>query len=212
MLLTTSTCQTDPSQLVTRNEALEAATKAKRVLAKRNIDLCGAPCTTYCNGGTGGPNPNGKPIEIILPTITSLLSSKKEGQEKKRRTKPPLMNVFPFPKDCTTLANVLDSWGGGFTIDSGHTIYWSTSSCQAYMINTNSQGEYYCYDIHDRMFEFPSLLPLCILTTLVGGVIEYLAWNCQASSPGGPYSGGSCHFYDNTGIGTFYSPPRGRYC
>ncbi|KIP07106.1 hypothetical protein PHLGIDRAFT_430031 [Phlebiopsis gigantea 11061_1 CR5-6] len=26
-------------------------------LVKKNDDLCGAPCTTYCNGGSGGPNP-----------------------------------------------------------------------------------------------------------------------------------------------------------
>lgn len=28
-------------------------------LVKKNDDLCGAPCTTYCNGGSGGPNPKG---------------------------------------------------------------------------------------------------------------------------------------------------------
>ncbi|KZS97295.1 hypothetical protein SISNIDRAFT_493458 [Sistotremastrum niveocremeum HHB9708] len=27
-------------------------------LTKRGYDLCGAPCTTYCIGGSGGPNPN----------------------------------------------------------------------------------------------------------------------------------------------------------
>lgn len=29
-------------------------------LTKRNMDVCGAPCTTYCSKGVGGPNPNGK--------------------------------------------------------------------------------------------------------------------------------------------------------
>lgn len=38
---------------------------------------------------------------------------------------------------------------------------------------------------------------------LVGGVVNYLAWNCQSSTSGGPYSGGSCHWYDDASIGKF---------
>lgn len=39
---------------------------------------------------------------------------------------------------------------------------------------------------------------------LVAGVIDYLAFNCQASTPGGPFFGGSCHFYNNAAIGKSY--------
>lgn len=43
-------------------ESIADTTEARRdegtTLTKRNIDLCGAPCTTYCSTGIGGPNPN----------------------------------------------------------------------------------------------------------------------------------------------------------
>lgn len=45
------------------NAAPNAASEARdegTSLTKRNLDMCGAPCTTYCNEGAGGPNPNGQ--------------------------------------------------------------------------------------------------------------------------------------------------------
>ncbi|KAI1082493.1 hypothetical protein F5B20DRAFT_578158 [Whalleya microplaca] len=114
----------------------------KDELMKRDRNVCGAPCTTYCNSGTGGPDPN----------------------------------------DCSSLASGLPS--GGFTLGAGQIRYWNWGSCQAYLTNKASEGMYECYDQGS-----------------LGGIINYLAWNCQASTSGGPYLGGSCHFYDNTGIG-----------
>ncbi|ROV91944.1 hypothetical protein VSDG_07592 [Cytospora chrysosperma] len=128
-------CQTAESVLQSRN--------AVNDLDQRNTNLCGAPCTTYCNSGTGGPDPN----------------------------------------DCSSLASSIEG-SGGFTMSAGYTYYWWWGSCEAYIINTSSADEYYCYDESN-----------------FAGVINYLAWNCQASTSGGPYSGGSCHFYDNTQIG-----------
>lgn len=52
--LTTSQCDLVLSQRQSRNPR-----HARPVLSARNRNLCGAPCTTYCNGGTGGPNPFG---------------------------------------------------------------------------------------------------------------------------------------------------------
>ncbi|KAF7552593.1 hypothetical protein G7Z17_g4202 [Cylindrodendrum hubeiense] len=132
-----STCKVDDSVLTSRN------VKDESVLTKRNLDICGAPCTTYCNGGTGGPNPN----------------------------------------DCTAIATAMEN-NGGFLIPQGDMVIYSLGSCQTYVINTDNQDLFYCSDQSNW-----------------AGVINYVAWNCQASSPGGPYNGGSCHFYDNTGIG-----------
>ncbi|KIM94412.1 hypothetical protein OIDMADRAFT_34970 [Oidiodendron maius Zn] len=137
VLFTQGQCQLDSSILSSRNAKSESS------LTERNIDLCGAPCTTYCNGGTGGPNPN----------------------------------------DCSALASAIQN-NGGFTVSPGTAIYYTLGSCQAYIINNDNQDIYYCSDEGD-----------------FAGVINYLAFNCQASTPGGPYLGGSCHFYDNTGIG-----------
>ncbi|KAF2994334.1 hypothetical protein E8E14_002893 [Neopestalotiopsis sp. 37M] len=136
----------DGKEFVASACATSASVKARAIvgeLTARNRNLCGAPCTTYCNSGTGGPNPN----------------------------------------DCSSLASSIQN-NGGFTLSPGYTYYWSWGSCQAYIVNKESQDQYYCYDQSN-----------------FAGVINYLAWNCQASSSGGPYHGGSCHFYDNTGIG-----------
>ncbi|GJE97413.1 hypothetical protein PsYK624_136300 [Phanerochaete sordida] len=110
-------------------------------LTKRDQNLCGAPCTTYCNRGTGGPNPN----------------------------------------DCSTLASENQN-NGQFDLPAGQTWYWNYGTCQVWQINTSGGNEYYCYDQNNW-----------------AGVVNYLAWNCQESTGG--YAGGSCHFYDNTGVG-----------
>ncbi|KAI1109339.1 hypothetical protein F5Y14DRAFT_456131 [Nemania sp. NC0429] len=136
--LTASQCDLVLSQRQSRNPR-----QARPVLSARNRNLCGAPCTTYCNRGIGGPN----------------------------------------PFDCSTLAANMQN-RGGFNISPGSTLYFTFASCQAYIINREASDQYYCYDQSN-----------------FGGVINYLAFNCQASSGGGPYAGGSCHFYDDPFIG-----------
>ncbi|EKM54024.1 uncharacterized protein PHACADRAFT_122718, partial [Phanerochaete carnosa HHB-10118-sp] len=123
------TQQTCESNVVT-SATSEVRDEGTASLTKRNLDLRGAPCTTYCNEGIGGPNPN----------------------------------------DCSVLASQWQN-DGSFTIGSGYT------ACR---VDTSDQDLYYCYDSSDW-----------------AGVVNYLAWNCQASSPGGSYNGGSCRFYDN---------------
>ncbi|KIP07112.1 hypothetical protein PHLGIDRAFT_118362 [Phlebiopsis gigantea 11061_1 CR5-6] len=110
-------------------------------LVKKNDDLCGAPCTTYCNSGSGGPNPN----------------------------------------DCTAMSNAQANQGT-FLISPGTAIYWTYASCQVYMNNRLSPAQdiVYCYDWNNW-----------------AGVVNYVAWNCQGTTGD---NGGSCHFYDNTGI------------
>ncbi|KAI1146097.1 hypothetical protein F4825DRAFT_456827 [Nemania diffusa] len=136
--VTTSQCDLVLSQRQSRN-----ARYARPVLSARNRDLCGAPCTTYCNGGTGGPN----------------------------------------PFDCSALAAAIQN-NGGFNIAPHTTQFTTLASCQAWIVNNEDEDQYYCDDQNNY-----------------AGVINYLAFNCQASTPGGSYNGGSCHFYDNPYIG-----------
>ncbi|KAI1734560.1 glycoside hydrolase superfamily [Xylaria scruposa] len=143
--VTTSQCDLVPSQRQSRN-----ARHARPVLSARNRNLCGAPCTTYCNGGTGGPDPYG--------------------------TSNPLHN-------CSALAAAHND-GGGFNIAPHSIQYISMASCRAWIVNNSDEDQYYCSDQNNY-----------------AGVINYLAFNCQASTGGGPYDGGSCHFYDNPYIG-----------
>ncbi|KAI0203369.1 hypothetical protein F4808DRAFT_467429 [Astrocystis sublimbata] len=147
----TSTCRIAPEFLQSRNVQ---PPEESGLLQKRNRNLCGAPCTTYCNAGEGGPN----------------------------------------PYDCSAVASAIENQGG-FTIPAGVTITFFTSpvnSCEAYIMNTSNEDQYYCKDNNN-----------------LAGVINYLAFNCQASSGGGPYKGGSCDFYDNTGIGWVEVQTRG---
>lgn len=47
-----TTCELkDPAPPQTRDESTSLTKKS-------GYDLCGAPCTTYCQSGSGGPNPN----------------------------------------------------------------------------------------------------------------------------------------------------------
>ncbi|PQE31754.1 hypothetical protein CJF32_00001066 [Rutstroemia sp. NJR-2017a WRK4] len=129
-------CKLKETYLTSRN----TVTEASRTLEARNRNLCGAPCTTYCNSGTGGPNPN----------------------------------------DCSSLASSIQN-NGGANVAPGSAIYWTWGSCQAYIVNTSSEEQYECWDQGS-----------------FGGVVNYLAWNCQGSTSGGPYLGGSCHWMDSS--------------
>ncbi|XMA11568.1 hypothetical protein WAI453_004359 [Rhynchosporium graminicola] len=129
-----SRCQMVETYLTSRNTAVEASKKLKA----RNRNLCGAPCTIYCNSGNGGPNPN----------------------------------------DCSSLASSVQN-DGGLNLAAGWTYYYNWGSCQAYIVNTSSESQYECMDQGS-----------------FGGVVNYLAWNCQGNSNGGSYLGGSCHWYD----------------
>ncbi|KIP07107.1 hypothetical protein PHLGIDRAFT_118358 [Phlebiopsis gigantea 11061_1 CR5-6] len=51
---TVQSCTPKASTSPARRDASELGAS----LVKKNDDLCGAPCTTYCNSGSGGPNPN----------------------------------------------------------------------------------------------------------------------------------------------------------
>lgn len=46
-------------QCTTKPGVSAPATVEESSLVKRNTNLCGAPCNTYCNPGGGGPDPNG---------------------------------------------------------------------------------------------------------------------------------------------------------
>ncbi|KZS97290.1 hypothetical protein SISNIDRAFT_463210 [Sistotremastrum niveocremeum HHB9708] len=69
-------------------------------LIKRGYDLCGAPCTTYCENGSGGPNPNG------MLVLTMILVS-----------------------DCETLANA-NAGDGQFSLTQGTFFQWNYKSCR----------------------------------------------------------------------------------
>jgi hypothetical protein len=55
---TVHSCKTNPDVPASAGPA-SADPAVRSGLFRRNMDLCGAPCTTYCNSGSGGPNPNG---------------------------------------------------------------------------------------------------------------------------------------------------------
>ncbi|GJE97412.1 hypothetical protein PsYK624_136290 [Phanerochaete sordida] len=107
-------------------------------LSKRLINLCGAPCTTDCISGTGGPDPN----------------------------------------DCSDLANLYEPDGTFEFPQANWEMWWYLDSCKVFMGNYYSDRIEYCYDWSNW-----------------AGVVEYVAWNCQATTGG--YNGGNCKFYDS---------------
>jgi hypothetical protein len=46
--------------------------EARSGLVRRDFGLSGAPCTTYCNSGSGGPDPNGMQTPVVLLGLSLL--------------------------------------------------------------------------------------------------------------------------------------------
>lgn len=184
--VTTSQCDLVLSQRQSRN-----ARYARPVLSARNRDLCGAPCTTYCNGGTGGPNPFGmsthlRSVQDIMPyhrlyahllyhlllrLLCTCSGHSKQWWFQYRASYDTIHDFGELPSlDC-------QQWGRRPIL-----LWWPE---QLWVVEP------------DNVFNNSDLTDI----DPDAGVINYLAFNCQASTPGGSYNGGSCHFYDNPYIG-----------
>jgi hypothetical protein len=85
------------------------------------------------------------------------------------------------------------------TLAPGYVYYWTHGSCQVYMNNKlqPAQDIYYCYDYGNCASSLSCAIRVLTPSVPVAGVVNYLAWNCQGTTG---HNGGSCHFYDNTGV------------
>jgi hypothetical protein len=63
--------------------------------------------------------------------------------------------------------------------------------------NLSGQDIYYCFDYSNCAHGLRALDRWRWRRQTGAGVVNYLAWNCQGTQGD---NGGSCHFYDNTGI------------
>lgn len=92
---------------------------------------------------------------------------------------------------------------GQITLSPGQVVTWTYKTCAAWIVNNLSENMVYCTDNDNRECSGSSWgysAPCKTLNeSIVAGVIQYLAFNCQGTTGD---NGGSCHFEDNPYVGT----------